>query len=177
MKKMNYKPKILKLSYLKEEAQNHESLFSDYMADFIKENPKYKKHLDQMEEDHNSNTKEEKKYKKHKDIKRLYRRISKVTHPDKSKSSFLESIFVQSTKDYKNNAMASLFATAVTLNIDVSDLDIEEILDRMDSEITTYEKSIKNFESSFPWRLANAKTQEEKDFIMIQVDILLGDIE
>ena len=177
MKKTNSKSTLLKHSYLKEEYNHHSELFSEYIREFLKDCPEFSELLTDIREDieaqhENENDQEEIKL-KHKDLKKLYRRISKITHPDKVKSEYLENIFKQSSEDYRQNKAGNLFSTAIHLNIDTSDLDMEFILEEMDSEITTYEEGIKNFLSSVPWAWAQAKTDEEIDLIKQQVNNIM----
>ena len=177
MKNTTYKTKLLKHAYLKEEAEDQSELFSEYVRKFIQDFPEYSEYINNLEKDIEDaeELESEEKVAKHKDLKKLYRRISKVTHPDKINSPYLEIIFKQSSEDYQEGRIGSLFSTAVHLNLDTSDLDIEFILDKMDLEITTYEESIQKFHASVPWMWAQAKTEEEKDFIRKQFDSVFGD--
>ncbi len=83
-------------------------------------------------------------------------------------------MFKESSEDYQNNRVGSLFHTAIHLNIDVSDLDISFILDKIDSEITTYEESMNKFTASIPWKWALAKNDSEKEFVKEQVNTFIG---
>jgi hypothetical protein len=174
MKNLNYKHKLLKHSYLKEEANHMSETFSHYLSEFLKDCPQYADFINNLEEPEDETEEEEKEVNK-KDLKQLYRRISKMTHPDKTSSSYLESIFKQSSEDYRQNKIGSLFSTAVKLNIEVSDLSIEHILDEMELEITTYEEAIENFKSSAVWKWANAQTDEEREVIKKQIDLIVGE--
>lgn len=177
MKKTNYKPKLLKHSYLKEEVDHSSELFSEYLKQLMEDCPEYVKYMTDLEDKKKQSEEEdeeEEKKTKHKDLKKIYRRISKVTHPDKTNSKYLEKLFKQSSEDYQENRIGSLFSTAVQLEIDVSDLDMKLILDKMDLEITTYEENLEKFQSSFPWKWAHAETQEEKDFLREQANLFFG---
>jgi len=179
MTSINYKAKLLKLSYLKEECNNHSDLFSECVRQFLIDCPEYSKHMTDLEDSLESKDNEDsqKKETKHKDSKKLYRRISKVTHPDKIASPYLEKIFIQSSEDYQNNNIGGLFNTAVQLDVDTTDIDLEQVLEKLELEITKYEQTIENFESSIPWKWFHAETDAEKDYIKKQVDIFFGDKE
>ena len=183
MKNATHKTKLLKHAYLKEEVEEQSELFSKHVRKFIEDFPEYSKHINNLKKDIDTDeevdeeTEEEEKVVKHKDLKKLYRRISKVTHPDKTNSPYLEIIFKQSSEDYQEERIGSLFSTATHLHLDTSDLDIEFILDKIDLEITTYEESIEKFHASAPWMWSQAKTEEEKDFIRKQFDRIFGDKE
>ena len=179
MKNATHKTKLLKHAYLKEEVEEQSELFSNHVRKFIEDFPEYSEHINNLKKDIDTDeeTEEEEKVVKHKDLKKLYRRISKVTHPDKTNSPYLEIIFKQSSEDYQEERIGSLFSTATHLHLDTSDLDIEFILDKIDLEITTYEESIEKFHASVPWMWSQAKTEEEKDFIRKQFDRIFGDKE
>tara|TARA_S200002703_G_scaffold136014_1_gene125157 strand:- start:1 stop:540 length:540 start_codon:yes stop_codon:yes gene_type:complete len=179
MKNATHKTKLLKHAYLKEEVEEQSELFSKHVRKFIEDFPEYSEHINNLKKDIDTDeeTEEEEKVVKHKDLKKLYRRISKVTHPDKTNSPYLEIIFKQSSEDYQEERIGSLFSTATHLHLDTSDLDIEFILDKIDLEITTYEESIEKFHASVPWMWSQAKTEEEKDFIRKQFDRIFGDKE
>lgn len=170
---MNHKVKILKVAYLKEKTNNHADLFSRYVKQFMEDCPEYVEYMTNLEDQINSQASEELQ-KKHKDTKKLYRRISKITHPDKTNSDYLSELFKQSSEDYQNNRIGSLFYTATQLNIDVSDLDISFILDQIDSEITTYEESVDKFTGSVPWKWAHTKNENEKRLLKEQIDTFFG---
>ena len=45
----------------------------------------------------------------------------------------------------------------------------------MELEITTYEEAIENFKSSAVWKWANAQTDEEREVIKKQIDLIVGE--
>ena len=102
-------------------------------------------------------------------MKVLYRRITKITHPDKVESEFLTSCFKKASTAYAESDVAELFTIAATLNIDVSDLDAEQIALELEESIFEKSNSIKNMKGSLAWAWANAETEEQKEFIKKQV--------
>ena len=96
-------------------------------------------------------------------MKKLYRRISKVTHPDKVDSEFLTSYFKKASTAYSENNISELFTIASFLNIDTSDIDRQEIINELKSDIFTKEFYIACKKSSLAWRWAHAKTEEQKE--------------
>ena len=176
MKKTNHKSKILKHSYLKEEVKNYADIFSDCVKQFMDDCPEYQEYMTDLKKEVESKSEDESENMKSKtkDLKKLYRRISKLTHPDKTKSSYLTKIFTKSSEDYQEKRIGSLYCTAITLDIDVSDLNLQFILDEIDSEITTYEESLDKFTGSIPWKWVHAKDEDEKDFLKEQINNFFG---
>jgi len=98
-------------------------------------------------------------------MRKLYRRISKITHPDKVDSEFLNSYFKRASTAYSENNVGELFTIAAFLNIDTSDVDKDQIINELKSDIFTKQFFISNTKSSIAWRWANAKSDKEKDQI------------
>ena len=98
-------------------------------------------------------------------MRKLYRRISKITHPDKVESEFLTSYFKKASTAYSENNVSELFTIAAFLNIDTSDIDKEQIINDLKSDIFTKQFFIANTKSSIAWRWAHAKSEEEKEQI------------
>lgn len=96
-------------------------------------------------------------------MRNLYRRISKITHPDKVDSEFLTSCFKKASTAYSENDVGGLFAIAATLNIDVSDIDASEITRELEDSIASKMMNTMMMKSSLAWMWANAETEEEKD--------------
>jgi len=103
-------------------------------------------------------------------MKVLYRRITKITHPDKVESEFLTSYFKKASNAYSESNVAELFTIAATLDIDVSDLDDNQIVHELEESISEKSDSIKNMKGSLAWGWAHAETEEQKELIKKQVE-------
>ena len=88
-----------------------------------------------------------------------------MTHPDKIDSEFLNEYFKKASTAYAENNISELITIASFLNIDTSDVDKEEIISQLRSDIVTKQFFIANTKSSIAWRWANAKNDKEKEQI------------
>ena len=179
MSEENLKKLIFQSQYTSEEFNETNSKMDLYREQFYKEFPEYhEKMLESQknsETNNNQSTEEEpvdsnleEEYDSIKDTKKplakkLYRRISKITHPDKVESEFLTSYFKKATTAYSENNISELFTIASFLNIDISDIDKEKIINDLKSDIFTKQFLISARKSSIAWLWANAKSEEEKD--------------
>tara|TARA_S200002703_G_scaffold152130_1_gene152265 strand:+ start:870 stop:1448 length:579 start_codon:yes stop_codon:yes gene_type:complete len=116
--------------------------------------------LEDDEDEHELDTE-----KKPPSMRKLYRRISKITHPDKIESEFLNEYFKKASAAYAENNISELITIASFLNIDTSDVDKEQIAKELKGDIFTKQFFIANTKSSLAWRWANADTEKEKEDI------------
>ena len=98
-------------------------------------------------------------------IKRLYREIAKVTHPDKIKSDKLNSFYVDATNFYNNSDYVELLLVGhkVGISIDLEDEDISEIIDK----IKFYEDRMKLMESTYTWVWYSTEDDQQKKNILL----------
>ncbi len=94
-------------------------------------------------------------------IKNLFRKIVKLTHPDKVNSEHLIEKYIKAKKYYEDYDLLGLCVLCSELNIkiDISDLKLDELL----VSINKKKLNISNLESSYLWMWANAETEEEKN--------------
>tara|TARA_R100000406_G_scaffold19056_1_gene11678 strand:+ start:546 stop:1124 length:579 start_codon:yes stop_codon:yes gene_type:complete len=171
---------LLKSKYISEEYDSVQELWEKYRTQFYKDFPEeYKKMLenqsnnspeaDNTENDstENNNTEEVETDKKNpsKISRTLYRRISKITHPDKVKSDFLNNYFKKASSAYSDNDMPTLINIASHLDIDFSDLDLDDIPTEINNDIFNKTMKIANLKGSLAWCWAMATTEEEKEKI------------
>jgi len=120
-------------------------------------------------------TKEEKEVKKEekkievnretkKKIKDLYRKIVKITHPDKTNSEKLVNLYIKAKKYYEQNNLLELYMICIDLNIiiDLSDFKMEELIKSVEKKRVELE----NIESSYLWLWVHSNTEEEKEKII-----------
>ena len=98
-------------------------------------------------------------------IKKLYREIVKLTHPDKVKDTKLNNLYLKATEYYDEGNKIGIYAVCNELNIsyEISDDDINLIYD----EIKKYQQKINFIESTYTWKWYNCQNPSEKDQIMI----------
>jgi hypothetical protein len=98
-------------------------------------------------------------------IKKLYREIVKITHPDKIKNSRLNELYLKSTQYYDSNNKIGIYAVCNELNInyEISDDDIELIY----GEIKKYQQKINFIESTYTWKWYNCDDDGLKNQILV----------
>jgi hypothetical protein len=93
-------------------------------------------------------------------VKKLYREIAKITHPDKAKTDKHTDLYMQATVAADEFDLFTLYEICSKLNIthsiDGEDKDILKI------RINKKRDELKSIESSFIWLYAHANTEEEK---------------
>ena len=178
MSKRNIKKLILKSQYISEEYEEAEDMMSLYKEEFYKEFPEeYKKmvakregeqtntsgSVEVVDEEQDFKPKEEHEYSA--TMKTIYRRITKITHPDKVDSEFLTSYFKKASTAYSENSLSELFTIASVLNIDTSDLDPGDIITELENSIKAKQFHTQTMKGSLAWKWAMADTEEEKDML------------
>lgn len=94
-------------------------------------------------------------------IKKIYRNIVKVTHPDKVNSEELKELYVEATEAYEAYDIFELCFISKKLNIKVK-LSLEETK-TLNELIESKKDDIKKIESSFIWLWINASNESEKN--------------
>ena len=93
-------------------------------------------------------------------VKKIYREIVKLTHPDRVNSEELIEVYHKATIASDNYNILELFQICVDLKIPI-ELDMEDV-DVLNFLIQKKKEEIKKIETSFIWLWINAKTDEEK---------------
>lgn len=94
-------------------------------------------------------------------VKKIYREIAKLTHPDRTNSEELVEVYRKATISADNFNILDLFQICIELKIPI-ELDMEDI-DVLNFLIKIKKDDIKKIEASFIWLWLNAKTEEEKN--------------
>ena len=97
-------------------------------------------------------------------IKKIYREIVKLTHPDKINSDNYLEVYHRATKHSNQFNILGLFQICVELNIPI-ELDMEDI-DVLNFLIKQKKDDIKKIDSSFIWLWVSGINEEEKDKIV-----------
>lgn len=99
------------------------------------------------------------------DVKKIYREIVKLTHPDKIKDKKLNDFYIKSTELYNNNDKIGLYKICDELGI-AYDID-ENDTDFIEDKINTLKKKINFLESTFTWKWFNTKDEKTKERILL----------
>ena len=97
-------------------------------------------------------------------VKKIYREIVKITHPDRTNSKDLVEFYIKATIAADNFNILDLFRICIELKIQI-ELDMEDV-DVLNFLIKNKKDEIEKIEVSFIWLWLNTKTEEEKDKIV-----------
>lgn len=107
-------------------------------------------------------------------LKKLFRKISMKTHPDKVKDKKLNRIFLSAKKYYEKGNLVKMLILTKIVNIkeEQEDKDIEIIR----SGIKQYDGKINEMESSVIWKWGNMSEEERKKFYNLNKQYFKDDL-
>ena len=99
-------------------------------------------------------------------LKKLYREIAKLTHPDKIKNNKLNTLYLKATNYYDENNIIGIYAICNELAIDyeIDDDDISFIFQR----IGNIKQRISFLESTYTWKWQHCEDPKEKENIIMK---------
>ena len=89
-------------------------------------------------------------------LKKLYRKIVKLTHPDIVQNINMNNIYIDATTAYDNDDIYIIYSLCSRLNIDY-DVELEDI-DHITNNINMINNQIRMIESSYPWQWSNGES-------------------
>lgn len=98
-------------------------------------------------------------------VKKLYREIVKLTHPDKVDKKSLNDLYLSATKYYDNNDQIGIYKVCSELDIDYELEEEDNYI--IESKIEDLKRKIKFLESTFTWQWINTKEDKEKTEMLI----------
>lgn len=98
-------------------------------------------------------------------LKKLYREIVKLTHPDKVKKKKMNDIYIKATDCYNLNDKIGIYKICSDLDI-YYEIEVEDG-DFISTKIDLYKKKIGFMESTFTWRWYRTENETEKNQILI----------
>jgi hypothetical protein len=98
-------------------------------------------------------------------IKKLYREIVKLTHPDKVRDSKLNDLYIKSTKSYDENDLISIYAICSELHIEYESDETDNVF--ISDRITVLKERINFMESTFTWKWYTADDNRQKDDVLM----------
>jgi len=174
LKRLEIKKLIQEYNFLLLDDEFKQEVISENRPEFLEKTQKLRTELgieiilDPPKEEENVNTPKKPKIdpdsvdKTTKDkVKKLYREIVKKTHPDKTNSEDLISLYMNATIAADDFNLMELFIICNKLSIDF-DIDLED-KDTLSVLIEMKKKELKSIEASFIWMYYTAKTEEEKN--------------
>jgi hypothetical protein len=99
-------------------------------------------------------------------LKKLYREIAKLTHPDKVKNNKLNSLYLKATSFYDENNIFGIYAIC-------NELEIYYEIDENDNvflveKISNLKQRISFLESTFTWKWKHTDDSKERETIIIR---------
>jgi len=166
---------IQEYSYLKSDEELKKELINIKQKDFLDLVNNKLNELNPQDSNHEDISKQESKNKKIEPkidisgisentkvrIKKIYRNIVKVTHPDKVDSDELKELYMEATEAYEAYNIFELCFISKKLNIKVK-LSLEETK-TLNELINSKKDEIKKIESSFIWLWLIAPSENEKN--------------
>jgi hypothetical protein len=127
-------------------------------VDEIEESEKDEEEDEEYDEDDNEEVKSPK-------LKKLYRDIVKITHPDKVKNKKLNNHYIKATECYDKNDLAGIYFICDQVGVEY---ELEEEDNKLiNGKIDTLKERIGFMESTFTWIWHNAKDDKEKEQLIM----------
>ena len=103
---------------------------------------------------------------KSKKVKKLYREIVKLTHPDIIKDNRLNNIYLDATEKYNNNDEFGVYQLCQKLDIEFEFDEKERKI--LEKSIKTYEQRIKFLDTSYVWSFYHLKDPLERKSVVVE---------
>ena len=94
------------------------------------------------------------------DVKQIYRKIVKSTHPDKIKNPKLNELYLEATSAYETNDLVTLYKVSSELMIEFEWS--ESILEQVKDKILNYKSQISFLESTYTFKWLKSNNDDEK---------------
>jgi len=170
LKKLEEKKLFQEYVFIKSDLEYKKSIVDEFHEEFMKKakeilGPEYQ---EKNQEDINNSLVENEspQNKENLNIKKLYREISKKTHPDKDPEGIYSDIFAESAIAYEKNDIFRIYEICDKLNIQY-EIGEEEI-SMMKSEIDLKKKEIQIIEKSYIYMWYSYDSQKIKDILVSQ---------
>jgi hypothetical protein len=94
------------------------------------------------------------------DVKKIYRKIVKSTHPDKINNPKLNELYLEATSAYETNDLVTLYKVSSELMIEFEWS--ESILEQVKDKIINYKSQISFLESTYTFKWLKSNSDDEK---------------
>jgi hypothetical protein len=94
------------------------------------------------------------------DVKNIYRKIVKSTHPDKIKNPKLNELYLEATSAYEINDLVTLYKVSSELMIEFEWS--ESILEQVKDKILNYKSQISFLESTYTFMWLKSSSEDDK---------------
>jgi hypothetical protein len=100
------------------------------------------------------------------ELKKIYRLIVKLTHPDKVSNVKLNNLYLKATEAYENKDIAILYKICFDLDMDIKITEYE--MCKISDKIDFYKKNINFLKSTFTFKWVETNSEELKNKIIIE---------
>lgn len=94
------------------------------------------------------------------EVKRIYRKIVKSTHPDKINNKKLNELYLEATSAYEVNDLVTLYKVSSELMIEIEWC--ESILEQVEEKIKNYKSQITFLESTYTYKWLKCINDQDK---------------
>jgi hypothetical protein len=94
------------------------------------------------------------------DVKKIYRKIVKSTHPDKINNPKLNELYLEATSAYETNDLVTLYKVSSELMIEFEWS--ESILEQVKDKIINYKSQISFLESTYTFKWLKSSSEDDK---------------
>ena len=112
------------------------------------------------------------KYCKNKELKSLYRKIAKKTHPDRNNGN--SDLFIKSVRAYAENNLGDMLEVANDAKVDIPKVLLSEAITLLEDNIKEVEKKIDTHKKTTAWSWHKSNSNEEKETIVTNILKHLG---
>ena len=165
IKDLELKRMLQEYQYLLTDVEYRNELIEKYKSEFLEESYVEQKDEDvELDEDGAPKKKEAEVIEVDEEtavrLKKIYREIVKLTHPDKVQSEYLNGLYLEATDAVKINDIYTLYKICVELDIEFDMGEGEK--KAISKSIDKLKKEIEVIENSYIWTWINSKTESEK---------------
>lgn len=99
-------------------------------------------------------------------LKKLYREIAKITHPDKVKNNKMNALYLKASSYYDDNNIFGIYAICNELDINYEIDETDNLF--LNEKIGSLKQRINFLESTFTWKWQHSDDPKEKETIIIR---------
>lgn len=173
LKELEIKRLFKEYDYLLIEDEYKKVFIEEHKPTFLKEINELREKLNKPPKENPQLSEENKNIKKdvievnretRRKIKKIYHKIAKITHPDKTSVKKLIETHAKAKRLYEQNNLMGLYLVCVDLNIDVDlgDLKIEELKQSIEKK----RNQLGELKNSYLWLWVNANSDLEREKII-----------
>jgi hypothetical protein len=100
-----------------------------------------------------------------KKIKKFYREVAKLTHPDKTDDEWSKDLYIKATKYYEENDLIAMYSVCAELKIDFELDEVDNALIKI--KISNIKERIEFMEKTFTWKWYHMENEMDKKNLIL----------